>query len=174
MRRIFAPLVLLASLCACRAQEPRRAATGSGLTAASLAGCYALYGTNGQLLSGREYYGSSPLVRLDQLTIGRSTDSINGRRFRRARRLDQAGALVDTVNASMGIGPSWTVGTDDTLRISFSNGFSGAYLSLGLGNATTDTLHGYIEVHWDFSGPTDHGKAWAVRVPSCHDPNGAS
>jgi hypothetical protein len=127
-------------------------------TPASLAGCYSLYTADGRSIGGR-FYNASPRVRLDTASAGRS---FVPEPTHRLVRLDEAGRLMDAVERE-GMSPSWTHKQGGLLQLSFSDGFSGASVTLATAG---DTLRGTIEENWDM-GPstTSFGGAYAVRIP---------
>jgi hypothetical protein len=132
-----------------------------------LIGCYALFDARGHFLDS-SYYNASPLIRLDSTPAwGTDHDSQPGI-IRGMLRLDSSGRRLDPVNPAFHLGPAWWVDSlTHTLRISFSNGFSGAALNLVATQGSEDTLRGHIEEHWDFGPPfaTNRGQGFAVRIP---------
>jgi len=152
------PTVLLLVISACGRGEslpqPRDALR------AELIGCYALYTPAGKLLDST-FYNSSPLVRLDSTSLGISgRDTVPGV-FRRLVRLDPAGHPLDQHDP--GFRSWWADSLSDSVRLSFSDGFSGAQVIIDAGGRS-DTLLGRIEEHWDFAPPNHRGRVRAVRV----------
>ncbi len=134
---------------------------------AELLGCYALYSEGGRPL-GSTFYNGSPLVRLDTAVMGvTATDTFPGI-VRVMTKLDAAGQPVGRVDSLRRAGPTWRADSlSDSIRLSFSNGFSGATLVVAPLKQFSDTLLGRIEEHWDFGPPfaTSRGRGRAVRVP---------
>jgi len=131
-----------------------------------LLGCYALFTERGRRLD-TSFYNASPLVRLDSAPLFATDRGGPPGVVRVMVRLDSTGHPMDPVNPRYHLGPSWLVDSiTDTLRLSFSNGFSGAALKLTAAAGSGDTLRGQIEEHWDFGPPftTRRGKGRAVRI----------
>jgi len=129
-----------------------------------LVGCYALFLPGGKRVDST-FYNASPLVHLDSLSIPAHAEFSPPTGFRQAARLDTNGRPQRPTAHNHGFGPQWWADSlSDSLRLSFSNGFSGAFLTLVRSRPGSDTLHGWIEEHWDFGPPTTHGPAYAVRV----------
>ncbi len=131
---------------------------------AELVGCYALYTPGGKLLDST-FYNASPLVRLDSSPLGiTARDTVPGI-FRRMVRLDRSGHPVDRMDSTSFSFRSWYADSlSDSIRASFSDGFSGAEVILAA-PGRVDTLWGRIVENWDM-GPTtnDRGRVYAVRV----------
>lgn len=130
------------------------------VTPASLAGCYALYTADGCSIDGR-FHNASPLVRLDTASGGYSFDPGP---VHRLVRLDAAGHRMDAAEREWVMSPSWTHQQGGFLELSFSDGFSGASLTLA---PAGDTLRGSINENWDVGPPysVSRGGAYAVRIP---------
>lgn len=128
-------------------------------------GCYALFAGAGKRVDS-DFYNASSLVRLASVAHPAfAGDSVpSGRRL--VIRLDTAGRRLDPINPKPRLGPVWWADSlSDSIDISFTTGFSGAFLVLAP-SPSGDTLRGYIEDHWDFGDPTRVGtKAYAVRMP---------
>jgi hypothetical protein len=143
---------------------------GDGIPS-GLVGCYALYRGDGQAIDGHEFYNATHLVRLDTTSVGkRAEDTIPGT-FRLLVPLDSAGKPVESVDPKNYIGPFWWADSlTDSVRLTFSDGFSGASLVLEARKDRIDTLIGIIENHWDVGPPfaTDRTAARALRL-SCTD-----
>ena len=149
---------------ACAAQRSESAHLRNALRH-DLVGCYALFTDRSHRIDA-SFYNASPLVFLDSTPADR--DSAAGI-MRLMLRLDSAGRSM-SLGRLRPLGPSWGVdSTTDTLRLSFSDGFSGAGLSLMATPGSGDTLRGRIEEDWDFRPPTDRGRGFAVRIP-CMNP----
>ncbi len=132
---------------------------------AEVIGCYALFAGTGKRVDS-DFYNASSLVRLDSaLHPAFAADSVpSGRRL--LIRLDTAGRRLDPIDPRPRLGPMWWADSlSDSISVSFTTGFSGAFLLLAP-SPHGDTLRGHIEDHWDFGDPTRVGiKAYAVRVP---------
>lgn len=127
---------------------------------AEVLGCYALFGENGRIDT--TYYNASPLVRLDSGAPRQANDS-SPWHPRSLTALDSLGAPSRTTRGMWA--PDWSADSlTDTVRISFSNGFSGAVFVLSAPPGS-DTLRGRAYESWDV-GPsiTRRGAAHAVRV----------
>ncbi len=130
-----------------------------------LLGCFALYTPRGKLLDST-FYNSSPRVRLDSLAVGITARDTMPGVVRRMWRLDAAGQRLDRDDPQSLFGRVWWADSlTDSVRLSFSDGFSGAEVILAAPNPAADTLNGRIEEHWDM-GPTTNqrGRVRAVRV----------
>lgn len=123
-------------------------------------GCYALYDSSGARLQ-RTYYNSSPVIRLDSATLRSSKSSAAGP-LRYLVRLDTAGRMVRKGGEAR---MWWADSLTDSIRISFSDHLSGAFVVLAVPDGA-DTFTGRIENQWDV-GPsiTDQGRIHARRVP---------
>jgi len=158
----LATLALAMSACASNMAHVPLGLPRHGLRA-ELVGCYALYKPDGRLLDS-SYYNSSPLVRLDSTSTGFATDT--GRSvFRYLARLDSTGNPVEHAGPRTFFNRIWWADSlSDSVRLSFSDGFSGAVAILAAPPNRTDTLLGRIEEHWDM-GPTinQRGAVRAVR-----------
>jgi hypothetical protein len=129
-----------------------------------LVGCYALFTATGKRVDS-SFYNASPLVRLDSARHRRLASGRVPGTFRFAARLDTTGRSM-TIRSEHSVGPTWWADSlSDSIRLSFSNGFSGAFVTLVASGVASDTLRGWIEEHWDFGPPTTHEPAYAVRVP---------
>ena len=164
------PLVfsLILQLASCSTAPPRPGLFRSALRH-DLLGCYALYSSKGRPLDS-SFYRASPRVRLDSVPAWPTYRDSRRVVPRLMLRLDATERRIDSANSPHSLGPSWVVDSmTDTLRLSFSDGFSGAALSLSA-SAAGDTLRGHIKEAWDFGPPfeTSRGKGWAVRVPCMH------
>jgi hypothetical protein len=132
-------------------------------------GCYALFRDRDRPIDSKYYHGV-PRVELDTVRISVALDDSLPGVFRVVRRLDTAGYRRDSVNLRLFHVPVWwSDSLSDTVRLSFSDGFSGAYLALSPRRGSTDTLAGRVENHWDYGGPTDRRSALAIRFP-CRKP----
>jgi hypothetical protein len=153
----IATLLLLVSAACTRGealQQPRDALK------TELIGCYALYTPAGKLLDST-FYNSSPLVRLDSTPLGiTARDTVPGV-FRRLVRLDSNGRPIDP--DAPRFRAWWADSLTDSVRLSFSDGFSGAQVILAA-SGRGDTLVGRIEEHWDFAPPNSRGRVRAIRV----------
>jgi len=162
--RLFIPFVaLLAAARSSGAQGPLDTVPPARLALRpELVGCYAL--SAGQhSLSRSEYYHASGLVRLDT-TVAPKWAPPDA--FRMLVPLDSSLGLADLSRRHLG--PSWWADSlTDSVRLSFSNGFSGAFLVfLAPPGVRVDTLHGRIANAWDDGAVvTDRASARAVRVP---------
>ena len=125
-----------------------------------LLGCYALYDSSGAPITSG-YYHASPIVRLDSGIVRPGPHGLESA-FRYAIRLDTARQPVTRGGA---VRFWWADSLTDSIRISFSDHMSGAFVTLAA-PTHSDTLRGWIENHWDV-GPsaTDHRSIRAVRVP---------
>jgi len=136
-----------------------------------LLGCYALYTRRGHLPDS-SFYNASPLVRLDSdPAFGTERDSEPGT-IRVMVRLDSTGQPLGPRHPHHALGPSWLVdSTTDTLRLLFSDGFSGAAVIVVAARSSGDTLRGRIEEDWDVGPPfvTNRGNGRAVRI-RCRQP----
>src|SRR6266513_5389456 len=130
-----------------------------------LVGCYALFAGTGKPVDS-DFYHASPRVRLDSAVhpAVAAAPMLGVRRL--LIRLDTVGRPLDPVDPGPRLGPMWWADSlSDSIGVSFTTGFSGAYLVLAP-SPRVDTLRGFIEDHWDFQAPTIVGtKAYAVRVP---------
>ena len=127
-------------------------------------GCYAFFAGTGKRIDA-DYYHASPLVRLDSAMHPAFADDPVPGAHRLLIRLDTAGHRLDPIDPRPRLGPMWWADSlSDSINVSFTTGFSGAFLVLAA-SPQVDTLRGYIEDHWDFSDPTGRDKAYAVRVP---------
>src|SRR6266550_3729151 len=154
--KIATLLLLVSSACTHgeTLQQPRDALR------TELIGCYELYTAAGKLLDST-FYNSSPRVRLDSTALGiTARDTVPGV-FRRLVRLDPNGRPVDLDDP--GFRAWWADSLTDSVRLSFSDGFSGAQVILAVAGRG-DTLLGRIEEHWDFAPPNSRGRVRAVRV----------
>ena len=130
-----------------------------------LVGCYQLFTGTGKPVDSTSFYNSSPLVRFDstlQLVLPAYRE-FGARRL--LFRLDTHGHRLDVIHPRRRLGPMWWADSlSDSVRVSFSNGFSGAFLTLAAVRGRVDTLRGRIEEDWDYRSPTSRGPAYAVRV----------
>jgi hypothetical protein len=157
-------VALLAAARASAAQAPFDTVPPARLSLRTeLIGCYAL--SAGQhSLSQSEYYNASGLVRLDTSVAPQWAPPES---FRMLVPLDSS---LEPTNPSRGhLGPTWWADSlTDSVRLSFSNGFSGAFLVLlAPAGVRADTLRGRIANAWDFGPPfvTQRASAHGVRVP---------
>jgi hypothetical protein len=127
---------------------------------AEVTGCYMLRDSSGANLPS-EYYGFWPHMYLDSTTL-RTNRKSETSGFRFAIALDSAGRSRGKQNVAVW----WADSLTDSIRISFSTGSSGAFVTLSAPPGV-DTLRGRIENHWDV-GPsiTDQRAIRAERV-SC-------
>ena len=156
---------LAATIAACTTSRPPASAQlpRSGLRA-ELLGCYALYKPDGKRLDS-SFYNSSPLVRLDSIAA-RMTSETSPAAFRSLVRLDSVGNPVDQLDPTSFLGRMWWADSlTDSVRLSFSDGFSGALAILAAPHGRADTLSGRIEEDWDM-GPSvnQRGAVRALRV----------
>jgi hypothetical protein len=134
------------------------------LLRSDLLGCYELYDRTASLLDS-SYYNASARVRLD------STQVISPYNPEGAyRRMLAVPAPSGDGASSMPRGDWlrwWSDAGTDSVRLSFSTGFSGAALVLSAPSGAGDTLKGRIVEQWDFGPPftTSRGAGYAVRVP---------
>ena|SRR5437764_10000991 len=144
------------------AEQPPRDALRSDLL-----GCYRLYTASGNPLSPDSFRNAAPFVRLDSVSLGVSgRDSVRGV-FRLLVRLDRNGRPMDPDYPSRYHTPSWWADSlSDSIRLSFSDGFTGTTVILMAPSPALDTLSGRVE-EWGDVGPTiiDRGGARSVRVP---------
>lgn len=134
---------------------------------AELVGCYAFSLRETPLRNYAQYVNASWLVRLDSTPL--SGFSISGRVPRVLTRLDASPSSHD----DSPFGPSWWADSlSDTLRISFSDGLTGAGLVFVVPRSMpVDSFTGFIKNYWD-SGPpwgTDSAFVLATRKP-CRAP----
>jgi hypothetical protein len=165
-RNRLRPIPFVAFLAAARAsaaQAPFDTVPPARLSLrAELVGCYALSAGH-RPLTHPEYYNASGLVRLETSLARQSAPPES---FRMLVPLDSS--LDPTNPGRRHPGPSWWADSlTDSVRLSFSNGFSGAFLVLlAPAEVRVDTLRGRIANAWDF-GPlfvTQPAPARAVRV----------
>ena len=171
MIRFSLRLVLcLVAAVACHARdEAQPFAAPRNALRVELLGCYALYMPNDRLLDST-FYNASPLVRLDSAPLGISGRDTMPGVFRVFIRLDKDGSPLEPVDPQNHIGHAWWADSlSDSIRVSFSDGFSGAVVILAAPPAAHDTLRGRIEEHWDV-GPTITGRGMvrAIRI-RCSD-----
>ena len=166
MRSILA-LALVVAIGACRpsnAQE--RTPLLRDELRRELIGCYALFDARGRPVDS-SYYNSSPAVRFDSLVAGiTDRDTIPGV-YWWLHRLNDQGVPLDSPGAGPHAGPVWWADSlSDTIRLSFSTGFSGAEFILSAPRRALDTLGGRAVERWDFGPPfvDDRGGAFAERI----------
>jgi hypothetical protein len=130
-------------------------------------GCFALSVVDSGISGG--YYRATRTVRLDS-TAGRDLVPFHGT-FRFLVRYDSLGHAVDALKSRRrwdGVAPAWWADTlDDSVRLDFSDGLSGAeFAFLASPGTALDTLRGWVANNWDFGPPfqTDRRAARAVRV----------
>jgi hypothetical protein len=132
-----------------------------------LIGCLALFSEDGRAIDST-YYNSSPRVQLDSIIVGiTARDSVPGVVWL-LHRLDSAGRRLDDRSSGWQVGPVWWADSlTDTVRLSFTTGFSGASFVLSAPVGGPDSLHGRAEDHWDFGPPftNSRGGAFARHVP---------
>jgi hypothetical protein len=129
-----------------------------------LVGCYALFTGNGKPVDS-SFHNASPLVHLDPTSHPGFTRHAHVGVRRLLMRLDPSGRRFDLTDSRHGLAPLWWVDSlTDSVRLSFSDGFGGAFLTLAAPTSRSDTLRGRIEEDWDFTDPTSHRPAYAVRV----------
>jgi hypothetical protein len=161
---------VLVALGACRSEHGEHVARDA--LRPELVGYYALFGDDGQAVDSA-YYNASPLVRLDTSAVGVTPHDDRPGVLRVLHRLDAAGRRLDAFDSRTAFGPVWSADSlTDSIRISFSDGFSGAYFVLAASVSHLDTLRGHAEEHWDFGPPTGRGRARAVRVRCASSPGG--
>ena len=128
-----------------------------------LAGCYALFDHRGLPASDSLYY-SPPKARLETADHA----------FRRPHklpawsllRLDSAGQPMAELDYELEYFFWGPTGSPDSVRVHFSNGFSGTEMEFAIPLTHPDTLHGRAIVFWDFAPfETDQGSVTAVRIP---------
>jgi hypothetical protein len=127
-----------------------------------LVGCYALFAEGGKRVDS-SFYNASPLVHLDSAVhpVFATHRETGARRL--LMRLDRNGHRLTVTGPRLALW--WADSLSDSIRVSFSDGFSGAFLTLAAPSRRSDTLQGRIEEEWDFDTPTRQGPAYAVRVP---------
>lgn len=135
---------------------------------ADLVGCYALWTGRGERV-GSSFWNASPVIYLDSTPHQwTERDTVPGT-LRMLVRLDTGGRPIDPPehrdNPFRGW---WADSLTDSIRLSFSDGFSGAQLVLSGPSDGPDTLRGRIVELWDFQLPTKEGPAYATRV-QCRD-----
>ena len=129
-----------------------------------LLGCYALFTGAGHRVDS-SFYRASPHVRLDSAVYPVFVVPKELGARRRLARLDANGHHIDPSFGQGPVGPSWWVDSlIDSLRVSFSDGLSGAFVTVAAPPTHSDTLRGRIEEDWDYREPTSLGPAYAVRV----------
>jgi len=129
-----------------------------------LLGCYALFTGAGHRVDSN-FYRASPNVRLDSTVYPVFVAHKEFGARRRLARLDANGRHIDPSFGQGPLGPGWWVDSlVDSLRVSFSDGFSGAFVTVAVPPTHSDTLRGRIEEDWDYREPTSLGPAYAVRV----------
>ena len=153
--------------------RPERRVTLRNALRSDLVGCYKVMTAKGQLLDHHEFYNASPMAYLDSTARwhkGRNGPDL-GTPYRVLLQLDSTGRSLGFERPiSRGVyrydGPSWFVDSfTDTVYMSFSTGFSGAVLILGIPKIGEDTLRGRIDETWDFKPFIEpHGRGMAVRV----------
>ena len=86
-------------------------------------------------------------------------------------RLDSSGKRLDPPTRGFHIGTVWSADSlSDSVRLSFSDGLSGAEATLNIPSTPSDTLWGHIEEYWDFTATaTDRGTIRAVRIDCPRD-----
>jgi hypothetical protein len=154
--------LLVGAVCCCAPRENPDGRQGPrDQLRSELLGCYALYTASGKLLDST-FYRSSPFVRLDSNAMGASARDTFPGIFRRLIRLDVSRRPSDPIDAPFSW---WADSLSDSVRLSFSDGLSGAQVILAAPTPVTDTLFGRIEEHWDV-GPTvnQRGPVRAVRL----------
>ena len=128
-----------------------------------IVGCYALFTETGQRVDS-SFYNASPRIRLDSTLHPVFATHREFGALRLVKRLDVTGHHLDPAYPPR-LGTVWWMDSlSDSVRISFSDGFSGAFLALAAPRGRRDTLRGRIEEQWDYRDPTSHGPAYAVRV----------
>ncbi len=125
---------------------------------AEAVGCYSLFTARGRRIDST-FYNASPVVRLDSANSHLENNDQWGRRM---HALDTLGNPNRTTRGSL---TRWFADSlTDTVRLSFSTGFSGAAFAFAVPAESADTLRGRIVEYWDFTDPTDRGRAYAVRT----------
>ncbi len=157
---------VLAAVIALGAIQPPLPAQGSVRISlrVDLLGCYALFTEAGHRVDST-FYRASPHVRLDSTVLPLFVAHSEFSARRRLARLDANRRHIDPSFGQGPIEPAWWMDSlFDSLRISFSDGFSGAFVTVAAPSTHGDTLRGRIEEDWDYREPTSHGPAYAVRV----------
>ena len=132
-----------------------------------LVGCYALFGDDERPVDSSGYYNASPRVRLDSLPVSATVRDNRPGIVRVLHRLNAGGRRQAASSPIEFRSPAWSADSlTDSIRLSFSNGLSGASFILAAPSTAADTLEGRAEEHWDFGPPfeTPRGRARAVRV----------
>ena len=125
---------------------------------ADVVGCYSLFTARGRRIDST-FYNASPLVRLD--TAERDDRSRNPTH----RVMHALDTLGNPSRTTRGLWAAWSADSlSDTVYLSFSTGFSGAHFAFKIPADTRDTFHGRAVEYWDFTRPTDRGRAYAVRT----------
>ena len=142
-------------------EQPPRDALRSDLL-----GCYRLYNSSGNPLHPDSLPHVVAFIRLDSMSLGVSgRDSVPGV-FRLMVRLDRHARAIDPDDLPRYHMPSWWADSlSDSIRLSFSDGFTGTTVVLMAPTPPQDTLWGRVEM-WGDVGPTtiDRGGAHGVRV----------
>ncbi len=137
---------------------------------ADILGCFALFDARGHAVKGN-FYGAADTVRLDSAHARGLSSRIDPQRVMLIDPRAVAGTSARP--SSTEVGPAWSADSlTDTIRLSFSNGYSGAEFYLNAPRGAGDTLFGRAMEHWG-AGPrdVDRGRALAVRV-GCVSPAG--
>jgi hypothetical protein len=125
---------------------------------ADVVGCYSLFTARGRRID-TTFYNASPRVRLD---TARRDPRFRDSTHRVMHALDTLGNPSRTTRGSW---PAWSADSlSDTVYLSFSTGFSGASFAFAIPGGSRDTFHGRAVEYWDFTRPTNRGRAYAVRT----------
>ncbi|MCC6242557.1 MAG: hypothetical protein IT353_06930 [Gemmatimonadaceae bacterium] len=127
---------------------------------ADVVGCFRLLEADGGALDSATAYHAFSRVRL-RSDLTNDTLSRVGR-WRYVTR-SELGEVLPYYELG---GPSWNADSlTDTIRISFSDGFSGALLALSAPVGGGDTLHGAVAEYWDYGdgSPTNRRGVRAER-----------
>ena len=133
-----------------------------------LIGCWAFYDNRGDRAD-RSLYWAPAFARLDTSVV-RLDRGAAPAVLRAAYKLDSLRRAAEVVGRMERLGLSfWTADSlADTVRVSFSSGFSGTEFVLAVPRGhRADTIRGRAVEFWDFGPPfiTPAGAAYAVRVP---------
>jgi hypothetical protein len=172
-KRIAGFLVLLLYLAACKPRWRSDSAPTSHKFPRDLVGCY-------RLLDPTSHRGDTlwyNVMALFQLTAVAWSEASGAHKEWVIRPLSDAVAGMWRATDSIGPGgPSWWAdSTSDSIRLSFSDGFSGAAFAFRAPVGPLDTLDGRGEDQWDFGPPfvTGERPARLVRT-ACPDSLGSA
>jgi hypothetical protein len=178
MKRLI-PILVAASLAACSQRYHGLVSTDARESLrADVLGCYNLFTGRDQRVDSLSFFHASPRVQLDSTRLQFPVqDGIRVSRARLLFRLDTLGHNQDHGRQRHHFGPTWIADSlTNRIQLSFSYGFSGAYLVLSADPPAPDTLRGFIHEEWDVSpGPLfcRPKRAYVVRVPCTDDRNDA-